>query len=83
MKYKCPCCGYYTLEERAGEGYGVCEVCFWEDDIVQLEDPNFEGGANRPSLIEARKNFKEFGASEWEMVPYVREPFPDELFGFE
>ena len=29
-KYKCPCCGYFTLDER-GE-YDICPVCFWEDD---------------------------------------------------
>lgn len=29
-KYKCPCCGYQTLDTH-GE-YDICPVCFWEDD---------------------------------------------------
>ena len=29
-KYKCPCCGYYTLEDEEGH-FDICPVCFWED----------------------------------------------------
>jgi hypothetical protein len=32
----------------------ICEVCNWEDDPVQREDPNLAGGANEPSLKQAR-----------------------------
>lgn len=28
--YQCPCCDYFSLDDR-GE-YGICSVCFWEDD---------------------------------------------------
>lgn len=79
MKYKCPCCGYYTYDNIPNGSYDICKVCFWEDDPIQLQDPTYEGGANKVSLIQARKNFQEFGACEHEMIRYVRKPLPEEL----
>ncbi|MBL1704243.1 hypothetical protein DXB51_09685 [Bacillus cereus] len=46
MKYTCPCCGYETLEEEPPGTYEICSICYWEDDEVQFNDPDFEGGAN-------------------------------------
>jgi len=83
MKYKCPCCGYYTFDNRPDGSYDICKVCFWEDDPIQLEDPTYEGGANKVSLIQAKKNYKEFGACERVTIPYVRKPYPDELSGID
>ncbi|HVI41567.1 MAG TPA: CPCC family cysteine-rich protein, partial [Anaerovoracaceae bacterium] len=74
MKYRCPCCGYYTFDNKPDGGYDICKVCFWEDDPIQLEDPTYEGGANKVSLIQAQKNYQEFGACELEMTPHVRRP---------
>jgi hypothetical protein len=48
-KYYCPCCGYKTLSEE--RSWGICEICFWEDDPIQFEDPDYEGDANVQSLI--------------------------------
>lgn len=56
-KYKCPCCWYYTFDEKANGNYDICEVCFWEDDPIQLENADYVGGANKVSLSEARRNF--------------------------
>ncbi len=78
MKYKCPCCGNYTFKNEPDGSYDICPVCFWEDDIVQLEDQNYEGGANRVSLLQARNNYLEFGACELEMIKDVRLPLEDE-----
>lgn len=50
------------------------KVCFWEDDPVQLEDQDFEGGANVPSLKQARENFKKIGACDANAVASVRKP---------
>ena len=50
----------------------ICPVCFWQDDIVQLRWPDFAGGANRPSLIEAQANYPNFGAAERRLVQHVR-----------
>ena len=78
MKYTCRCCGYKTLDEPPDGSYEICPVCYWEDDLVQTEDPDFEGGANRPSLRQAQRNFVDFRASERRLVGYVRKPKPDE-----
>ncbi|MCD6040375.1 MAG: hypothetical protein K0R24_1664 [Gammaproteobacteria bacterium] len=78
-KYKCPCCGYYTLESEPPGSYSLCPVCFWEDDGVQFEDADYCGGSNRVSLNKARKNFLKYGACDEEAVPYVRSPLPCEI----
>lgn len=46
---KCPCCGKTYVTE-----YDICDVCDWENDPVQLWNPDLSGGANQMSLIEAR-----------------------------
>ncbi|GGY85669.1 hypothetical protein GCM10011613_33190 [Cellvibrio zantedeschiae] len=68
LKHTCPCCGYKTLDEPAKGTYDICELCGWEDDLVQNEDPDYEGGANGICLREAQHEFlKEFqGAGEYE-----------------
>jgi len=81
MKYKCSCCSNYTFDVKPDGNYAICKVCFWEDDPIQMEDPTYEGGANRVSLIQAKENYKEFGACEHDMIPHVRKPYLDELSG--
>ncbi|MGA5822353.1 CPCC family cysteine-rich protein [Kitasatospora sp. NPDC094028] len=76
----CPCCGH--LVHSAGTGWpgshGICPVCFWEDDPVQLRWPFTGGGANRTCLAEAQRNVREFGASEQRRARFVRAPAADE-----
>lgn len=78
-KYQCPCCGYYTLKDKPDNTFQICPVCFWEDDGVQLNDPDYEGGANDMSLNEARRNFKEFGVIDLEFKVQDRSPLEEEL----
>lgn len=59
--------------------YDICPVCFWEDDLIQLEDSQYAGGANHVSLEQARLNYEVFGACEKEMLPYVKKPDSDEM----
>lgn len=46
-KYKCKCCGYYTLSEKPLDHNGypgtfeICPVCFWEDDSIQYKNPDY------------------------------------------
>lgn len=54
--YICPVCEEFIFE-RAGE-FDICEICGWEDDLVQLENPDEENGANRMSLNQARSAWK-------------------------
>jgi hypothetical protein len=61
-RHGCPCCGCLTLTREPPGTFEVCEVCFWEDDPVQFEDPAYRGGANAVSLTEARANFAHYGA---------------------
>ena len=45
------------MPDAEQNSYHICPVCFWQDDAVQLEDPDFSGGANKVSLKEARANY--------------------------
>lgn len=83
MKYRCPCCGYYTLATRSKGNYDICPVCFWEDDPVQLARPDYAGGANGVSLNQARANYRQFGAVAASALGYVRKPKADELAGID
>ena len=78
-KFPCPCCGYYTLDDKADNTFQICPVCYWEDDGVQLNDIDYKYGANNVSLREARTNFKKYGAIEKQFLKFVRLPKQDEL----
>ncbi|MEO8277579.1 MAG: CPCC family cysteine-rich protein [Thermoanaerobaculia bacterium] len=78
MRFACLCCGHQTLDEKPGGTYEICPVCFWEDDNVQADDPDFPGGANAPSLRQAQVNFRSFGACEERFLINVRSPRADE-----
>lgn len=56
-----------------------CEVCFWTDNAMQFDDPDYRGGANPVSLNEARANFRKFGAFSEECIGKTRKPTEDEL----
>lgn len=70
-RHTCACCGFQTLVEGPGN-CGICHVCFWEDDPVQLLDPWYVGGANRVSLAEAQENYVKYGACEQRFKSNVR-----------
>lgn len=53
----CACCGYLTLEDWNPGSFEICEVCNWEDDGVQFNEPSYQGGANINSLKEAQSKF--------------------------
>lgn len=77
-QFYCPCCGYRTLEEMPPGTHDICDICYWEDDLVQFNDPDSPGGANTASLRKARLNFEKFGASDLRIKKHVRPPRPDE-----
>ena len=84
MKYKCPCCGYYTLPAAKEEAISyICPVCFWENDVFVLsaDEPSDEN--HGLTLNEGRKNFKSLGACRRDLLDYVRRPRKDELPGSE
>ena len=74
----CPCCGYQTIDPEPGS-YDICPICFWEDDIVQNENPDMAGGANSVSLRQAQENYVAFGACSRKDAPHVRPPSDDDI----
>jgi len=78
VKHACLCCGYRTLDERPPGTFAICEVCGWEDDNLQADDPNREGGANRMSLRIARSNFRAYRSREPAPSMPRRSPRDDE-----
>jgi hypothetical protein len=68
--HQCPCCDYFTLEERAI--WDICEVCYWEDDGHDLDRRDDPSGCNKGlTLRQGRDNFRRLGACEPEMIQYV------------
>ncbi|BDI33597.1 hypothetical protein CCAX7_56480 [Capsulimonas corticalis] len=61
-KFPCHCCGYLVNEYI---GYSeICRICHWEEDGSMLRWPYRGGGPNHVSLMEAQRNYQDFGASE-------------------
>jgi len=52
----CRCCGELTIEEYGD--FDICDVCGWEDDDIQFDDPGYAGGANKMSLNQAKEAYK-------------------------
>ncbi len=79
-KYKCPCCENYTLNHDVYGHYGeVCEVCLWQSDEVQDNNPDAKEGFNPISLNGARENYKKIGAITESYEKYVRKPIENEI----
>jgi hypothetical protein len=53
-EYPCPSCGFLVFDEPPGS-YGLCGICGWEDDNVQLSNWSSGGGANGESLAESQQ----------------------------
>lgn len=71
--HPCPACGYYmfsTLNDQSE----ICEICFWQTDLVDLQSMYQPMGPNHVSLEDAQKNFSAIGAIEQRFVDKVRQP---------
>lgn len=66
---QCPCCDYFTLSKR-GE-YDICPICFWEDDGLDIDQPDQYSGPNHKTLREGRKDFERYGACDSSMTKHV------------
>ena len=65
-KVHCSCCGFITLFKK--QGFEICPICFWQDDV--LDDKSFSG-ANGMNIKEAIENYKKIGACNEEMFKNV------------
>lgn len=78
-KIKCPCCGYFTIDDEDEVIVDICPVCFWQYDWIAQKYPDRVIGPNHVSLNDAIQNYRRFGACEEVSIPYVRLPYQDEL----
>lgn len=79
MRIQCPCCGFFTVDSVDEVVVDICDVCFWQYDVVAHEQPERNFGANHISLNHARENYKTFGVCKIQFKHLVREPFEEEL----
>lgn len=54
--HNCPVCGKYVFDND--NSFDICPFCGWEDDGIQLSDPNYDGGANDLSLNQYKEEYK-------------------------
>ncbi len=79
QRYPCPCCGNYTYKESIQKSRGViCPVCFWENDKVAKTEEDISEANHGLTLMQARENYKQFGACAEGMISYVRPPVETE-----
>lgn len=62
-KHLCPVCGKFQFEKRLS--FEICEVCGWQDDLLDEDDPTEETGANEMSLAEYRAKFTSGWRPDW------------------
>jgi hypothetical protein len=78
-RWSCPCCGCFTLDEEPPGTFQICPVCWWEDDRVQFDDPDFAGGANAPCLRRARFEYLFTGVADPDHRAHTRPPREHEI----
>jgi hypothetical protein len=74
LNYRCPCCGYKTLETAGA--MGLCPVCWWEDDGQEdgdADDVRLTVQTAPSAWSEARVRFTRSAARLIpRFLPYVR-----------
>tara|TARA_R110001606_G_scaffold288198_1_gene436331 strand:- start:89 stop:451 length:363 start_codon:yes stop_codon:yes gene_type:complete len=79
LRVACPCCGLTTLAGRSL--YGICRVCWWEDDGQDDADADeVRGSPNHDySLTTARANYRRHGHmyDSGEGIMVVERPSPE------
>ena len=60
----CPICEKYEFEEY--DDYDICDLCGWENDGLQMDKPDYAGGANDESLNEYKEKYQN-GQLQWQL----------------
>ena len=55
-KHLCPVCGKYEFSKP--NSFEICEVCGWQNDRYQENNPDEEDCANEISLNEAKRRYE-------------------------
>ena len=76
-RFPCPCCGHLVHDREPGF-HQTCPICGWEDDLCQLRFPMLPGSSNTVCLVEAQRNFADYGASERRTRGQTRGPVDGE-----
>jgi hypothetical protein len=71
----CPCCGFKTITSE----FDICDICGWEHNFYQEEEPDDDGGPNAVSFREAQRNFARLGAKSEDSLKRVRKPTPQDV----
>lgn len=76
----CPVCCFLTCAQEQIGDFGICPVCWWEDDGLRDDHLDFPSGANKGlSIALARANFAKYEAAHKEWVDQVRGPLAEEI----
>lgn len=71
--HPCPCCGERTLSDVPPGTFEICTNCYWEDDPVQFDNPDYVGGANYRSLNQSREFHRRHARDSQGNLLYPRE----------
>lgn len=76
----CPCCGYITIPNQGDALAYICPVCFWEIDLFIQSETEPSDQNHGLTLIQARENYKQYGAVEKHLVQHARAPKDEARF---
>lgn len=63
IEWPCPVYGFDSFGVPPGS-YGICPVCGWEDDPIQIRHPRMRGGANGGSIFDYQQQFEKWNICE-------------------
>ncbi len=73
-KSPCPCCGFITIPNNGDALAYICPICFWEIDLFIQSDDEASDQNDGLTLLEARKNYQQFGSVLPNLKEHCRQP---------
>lgn len=70
----CLCCEFITIPNNGDALTYICPVCFWEIDLFIQSDDEASDQNHGLTLLDARKNYKRFGAVLLSLKEHCRQP---------